>query len=204
MSIKVIFINGNIGSGKETTLKYLEESLTNRGIKVKTILEPVELWRESGMLQRLYNGAFLEFQKYAITTRIDTINAKYQEAINESCKLVLVETNPFVDLYVYSRTTLLDIYEYFEHWKIETQRLLFDFKRCDNLFIDVSPEVCLKRIEKRGRSEEKTVSLVYLQKLYYEHQMLNQVLTPTVIHNDRYIYDNDELETQVESMLKYL
>ena len=193
MSIKVIFINGNIGSGKETTLKYLEESLTNRGIKVKTILEPVELWRESGMLQRLYNGAFLEFQKYAITTRIDTINAKYQEAINESCKLVLVETNPFVDLYVYSRTTILDIYEYFEHWKIESQRLSFDFKKCDNLFIDVSPEVCLKRIEKRGRSEEKTVSLVYLQKLYYEHQMLNQVLNPRVIHNDRYIYDNDEL-----------
>ena len=185
-------------------LQYLDESLTNRGIKVKTILEPVELWRESGMLRRLYNGEYLEFQKYAITSRIDAMNLKYQEAINENCKLVLVETNPFVDLYVYSRTTLQNIYEYFEHWKNETQRLSFDFKKCDNLFIDVSPEVCLKRIEKRGRSEEKTVSLVYLQKLYYEHQMLNQVINPRVIHNDRYIYDNDELETQVESMLKYL
>ena len=54
MSIKVIFISGNIGSGKETILRYLHESLTNRNIKVKTILEPVELWRESGMLKRLY------------------------------------------------------------------------------------------------------------------------------------------------------
>ena len=71
MSIKVIFISGNIGSGKETMLRYLDESLTNRGIKVKTILEPVELWRESGMLRRLYNGEYLEFQKYAITSRID-------------------------------------------------------------------------------------------------------------------------------------
>ena len=101
MSIKVIFISGNIGSGKETMLRYLDESLTNRGIKVKTILEPVELWRESGMLRRLYNGEYLEFQKYAITSRIDTMNAKYQEAINENCKLVLVETNPFVDLYMF-------------------------------------------------------------------------------------------------------
>ena len=183
-----MFISGNIGSGKETILQYLDESLTNRGIKVKTILEPVELWRESGMQRRLYNGEYLEFQKYAITSRIDAMNLKYQEAINESCKLVLVETNPFVDLYVYSRTTLQNIYEYFEHWKNETQRLSFDFKKCDNLFIDVSPEVCLKRIEKRGRSEEKTVSSVYLQKLYYEHQMLNQVINPRVIHNDRYIY----------------
>ena len=54
MSIKVIFISGNIGAGKETILRYLHESLTNRNIKVKTILEPVELWRESGMLRRLY------------------------------------------------------------------------------------------------------------------------------------------------------
>ena len=66
------------------------------------------------------------------------------------------------------------------------------------------PKYVSRRIEKRGRSEEKTVSLTYLQKLYYEHQMLNQVINPRVIHNDRYIYDNDELETQVESMLKYL
>ena len=113
---------------------------------------------------------------------------KYQEAINENCNLVLIETNPFVDLNVYSRTTLENIYEYFKHWKTETQRLLFDFKKCDNLFIDVSPEVCLRRIEKRGRSEEKTVSLDYLQKLYYEHQMLNQLVNPRIIKKENYIY----------------
>ena len=174
--------------------------LTNRNIKVKTILEPVELWRESGFLKRLYNGEYLEFQKYAISTRIDTINAKYQEAIDENCQLVLIETNPFVDFHVYSRTVLENIYEYFEHWKTETQRLLFDFKKCDNLFIDVSPEVCLRRIEKRGRSEEKTVSLTYLQNLYYEHQILNQMINPHVISNDGNIYDNNELHDFVYNL----
>ena len=154
-SLRVIFINGNISSGKETILRYLQAVLTNRNIKVKTILEPVELWRESGFLKRLYNGEYLEFQKYAITTRVDTMNATYQEAIDENCQLVLIETNPFVDFHVYSRIVLQNIYEYFEHWKSETQRLLFDFKKFDNLFIDVPPEVCLRRIEKRGRSEEK-------------------------------------------------
>ena len=160
-SLRVIFINGNIGSGKETILRYLQEVLTNRNIKVKTILEPVELWRESGFLKRLYNGECLEFQKYAISTRISMMNEKYQEAIDENCQLVLIETNPFVDFHVYSRTVLQNIYEYFEHWKTETQRLLFDFKKCDNLFIDVPPEVCLRRIEKRGSSEEKNC-LLYL------------------------------------------
>ena len=104
-----VFINGNIGSGKETILRYLQEVLTNRNIKVKTILEPVELWRESGFLKRLYNGEYLEFQKYAISTRIDTINTKYQEAIDENCQLILIETNPFVDFHVYSRIVLENI-----------------------------------------------------------------------------------------------
>ena len=157
-SLRVIFISGNISSGKETILRYFQEVLTKCNIKVKAILEPVELWRESGFLKRLYNGEYLEFQKYAISTRIDTIIAKYQEAIDENCQLVLIETNPFVDFHVYSRIVLQNIYEYFEHWKTETQRLLFDFKKCDNLFIDVPPEVCIRRIEKRGRSEEKLLA----------------------------------------------
>ena len=197
-SLRVIFINGNIGSGKETILRYLQEVLTNGNIKAKTILEPVELWRESGFLKRLYNGEYLEFQKYAISTRIDTINAKYQEATD--CQLVLIETNPFVDFHVYSRIVLENIYEYFEHWKSETQRLLFDFKKCDNLSIDVPPEVCLRRIEKRGRSEEKTVSLTYLQNLYYEHQILNQMINPHVISNDGNIYNNNELHDLVYNL----
>ena len=195
-----VFVSGNIGSGKETILRYLQEVLTNRNIKVKTILEPVELWRESGFLKRLYNGEYLEFQKYTISTRIDTINTKYQEAIDENCQLVLIETNPFVDFHVYSRIVLENIYEYIDHWKTETQRLLFDFKKCDNLFIDVPPEVCLKRIEKRGRSEEKTVSLTYLQNLYYEHQILNQMINPHVISNDGNIYDNNELHDFVYNL----
>ena len=198
--MRKVFISGNIGSGKETILRYLQEVLTNRNIKVKTILEPVELWRESGFLKRLYNGEYLEFQKYAISTRIDTINAKYQEAIDENCQLVLIETNPFVDFHVYSRTVLENIYEYFDHWKSETQRLLFDFKKSDYLFIDVPPEVCLRRIEKRGRSEEKTVCLTYLQNLYYEHQILNQMINPHVISNDGNIYDNNELHDFVYNL----
>ena len=32
-SLRVIFVSGNIGSGKETILRYLQEVLTNRNIK---------------------------------------------------------------------------------------------------------------------------------------------------------------------------
>ena len=68
MAPQVIFVNGNIGSGKETIIRHLQEVLTNRGCKVKIILEPVQLWRDSGMLQKLYNGEYFEFQKFAISS----------------------------------------------------------------------------------------------------------------------------------------
>ena len=194
-----IFINGNIGSGKETILRYLQEVLTNKSFKVKIILEPVELWRESGMLNKLYKGEFYQFQKYAITSRVDIMNLKYQEAIDEKCDFVFIETNPLVDLHVYSRAVVDSIYEYFEHWKTETQRLLFDFRKCDNLFLDVSPEVCFKRIAKRSRSEEANLGLVYLQKLYHEHWMLNNCIQHRVVHNDCNVYDNEELDSLCES-----
>ena len=37
-NIKFVFVNANIGSGKETIIQYLRELLTNRGYKVKIIL----------------------------------------------------------------------------------------------------------------------------------------------------------------------
>ena len=87
-----------------------------------------------------------------------TINAKYQEAIDENCQLVLIETNPFVDFHVYSRIVLEHIYEYFEHWKSETQRLRFDFKKCDNLFIDVPSEVCLSGLKNAVEVKKKLLA----------------------------------------------
>ena len=60
-------------------------------------------------------------------------------------------------IYIFIPEQYLDTYKYFQHWKTETQRLSFDFKQCDNLFIDVSPEVCLKRIKRRGRNVELAI-----------------------------------------------
>ena len=57
------------------------------------------------------------------------MNKKYQETLDEKCDFVFMETNPLVYLHVYSRTVLLDFYEYFQHWKTGAQRLLFDFKK---------------------------------------------------------------------------
>ena len=177
--------------------------LTNKGYKVKIILKPVKLWRESGMLNKFYKGDVYEFQTYAITSPVDIINKEYQDAIDKQFDFIFIETNPLVDLHVYSRSVLSEIYRYFEHWKKETSRLLFDITKFKNLFISVKPELCFNRIKKRDRIEEKTVGLIYLQKLDYEYQILNQVIKPRVISNDGNIYDSDELHNVCFSLLNF-
>ena len=164
----VTFVNGLIGAGKETIIRYFQEVLTNKGYKVKIILEPVELWRKSGMLERLYKGEYFEFQKFAISSRIDIM--KFEEY-----DFVFIETNPLVDLNVYAKTTLTDeeFEQYTKHWENEMKRLPFNIEKCSNLFINVEPELSLKRIGTRSRNEESKITLDYLQKLDHAHLRLN-------------------------------
>jgi deoxyadenosine/deoxycytidine kinase len=194
--MKVIFVNGNIGAGKETVMNFLQEVLTNKGHKVKLILEPVQLWRDTGMLDRLYKGEYLAFQKFAIRSRVDAINEQYKEALQEDCEFVFIETHPLIDLYVFAKTTLTkkQFCEYEESWLNEVARLMVDWSSCINLFIYVEPEHCLKRIMTRARNEESEIKLDYLQELHDRHLELHQgYLATHVIGNHSYIYENKEL-----------
>jgi deoxyadenosine/deoxycytidine kinase len=198
---QVIFVNGNIGSGKETIIRHLQEVLTNRGCKVNIILEPVQLWRDSGMLQKLYNGEYFEFKKFAISSRVDIILEKYQEAVN--CNYVFIETNLLIDLHVYAQTTLTvkEYHDYFQCWCKEVNRLPTELKNvCHNLFINVAPEICFQRIDTRSRNEESKIKIDYLQKLECAHFNLNRCILPFVVNNYSNIHDNKELKKYIDSL----
>ena len=60
-------IDGNIGAGKTTLVNLLETHFNAQGIKTKAILEPVDIWRETGALQYFYGdipGRAYEFQTF--------------------------------------------------------------------------------------------------------------------------------------------
>ncbi len=191
--MKVIFVNGNIGAGKETIILHMEEILSNKGYKVKIALEPVQIWRETGILEQLYKGEYFTFQKFAILSRVDVIYQKYQEALVEKCDFLLIETNPLVDLNVYAKTTLTanEFGQYISYWQSKVSILRFSTD-C-NVFLDVSPEVSMARIATRARSEESKIQLSYLRKLYYAHLILNENIKPIILKNDCAVYDNAEI-----------
>ena len=205
MAPRIIFVNGNIGAGKETIILHIQEVLSNHGYGVKVALEPVSLWRESGMLDRLYGGEYLEFQMYAITTRINEIYVKHQEALMEGSDFLLVETNPLVDLNVYAKTNLteMEFLEYKLHWNREVRLLKFNIAGCINLFLSVPPEVSASRITTRARNEESAIELSYLRKLYYSHLIHNENVKPlVVIYNNCAVYDNFQLKAFIDCLLQ--
>ena len=49
------------------------------------------------------------------------------------------------------------------------------------IYIAAEPEVLMRRIEKRGRKEEKNISLKYLQSVdHYYNQMLSKSMCPVL------------------------
>ena len=56
------------------------------------------------MLDKLYKGEYNEFQKFAIKSHVYVMNKKYKEAFYEQWDFVFIETDPLVDIHVYSRT----------------------------------------------------------------------------------------------------
>lgn len=202
MALKIIFVNGNIGAGKETIILHMQEVLSNKEFKVKIALEPVALWRESGMLDRLYKGEYFTFQKYAISTRVNEIYQKYQEALMEKCDILIIETNPLIDLNVYAKMNLSDVeyLQYMHHWQHEISLLRFNIYNHRNIFLDVPPEVSKDRIATRARGEEFGIQESYLRKLYYAHLILNEDIKPIVIKNDCAVYDNRELKDCIDCL----
>jgi len=167
--MRMIIVEGNIAAGKTELCQVLEASG-----QFTYIPEPVEAWRESGLLQMFYDDparwAFT-FQVTAFGTR-----AKTQDEIfaHTDCSHVVLERSIYTDRYVFAKncyqTELMTWVEYDAYcrlwdflavnWCVEPDRIIY---------LRTPATVCLRRIRQRGRFEERNITLEYLQQLALLH-----------------------------------
>ena len=163
-------VNGNIGSGKSTFLRYLKE----RGLSVCE--EPIESFKkmpcspETKPLDLLYRDEstlhFLLAEMYIhFIHKLATLNYLHKKRDSKD-HFVVVERMNLYDMFGYpikrknGMTTDL--------WNI-TKFLLFNIgdaivPSADGIVVlDTPPDVCLERIRRRGRTEESRISLDFLQ-----------------------------------------
>ena len=171
---QIFIVEGNIGAGKTTFLKKIEETLPDSQV----IYEPVDKWEEikdkeeNNVLQLFYKNpkkySYL-FQSMAFITRFQELSK-----LDFTKKYIFIERSIYSDKNIFAtncyNTGLMEEIE----WKIYnnwfegmSSFIKFDFKF---VYIKCLPETSLFRINQRERTGENSIQLDYLQQLFFLHE----------------------------------
>jgi len=192
----MLFVEGNIGTGKSTFLNKLSQEF-------KVILEPVDEWTKTrnangkNLLEEFYSdparNAYL-FQSIAFRSRMKNI-------VNQDT--AIIERSIYTDRNVFAKACredgLISDIEWNDYcgwfdWltnEFKVKPTGFIYLRCD-------PKVSYERVQKRSRSGEESISLDYLKKLHQKHDqwLLNEEKTPVLVVDVNEDFENDPEKLQ--------
>lgn len=180
-SKKIIAIEGNIGVGKTTLIEYLKQ-FDKLNYKSIFVPEPIDTWinlrddDNNNILGKFYEDKKrwgYSFQNLIYYTRmIITIDALKQT----DKSVIFLDRSLGTDKNVFEKmlyddkyigkieNNLYDLWDYFyEKYITQTSKKNIIYLRCD-------PQVAYERIQKRGRDEEMSIDIKYLEKLHRYHE----------------------------------
>lgn len=170
---KSIIVEGNIGAGKSTFLRRLQDSL-----HVEIVYEPHHKWQNVGgenVLDYFYKDTqrwAYTFQTYAFVSRI---MAQEESAAKTLYPSQVLERSVYSDRYCFAKNayelgfiTSLEWNMYKEWWAWFVQH--YTTKPAGFIYLKTTPDVAYERIQKRSRFEESSVSYEYIEKLHDKHE----------------------------------
>ena len=167
-------LEGNIGAGKSTFLKLVEQRLPHISIG----LEPINNWQQKIYGQSLLTNFYEQPQRWAYTLETLTMVCRVQEHLKDQ---QIGVANKIVERSIYSGHYCF-AYNGYEHgfmteveWQIYNQWFTFLVtNRCHPplgfIYLKTSPEIAYTRIKKRNRLSEKKISLSYLKQIDQRHE----------------------------------
>lgn len=170
---KAIIVEGNIGAGKSTFLRLINDLLD-----VHVVYEPHDQWQDIGgenLLDAFYkdkNRWAYTFQSYAFITRI---KAQEQADASSSKTVQILERSVYSDRYCFAKNLFemgdmspLEWKLYQDWWGWFVRH--YTKKPSGFIYLQTPPEVCYNRLVKRARTEESSVPLDYLKTLHIKHE----------------------------------
>ena len=197
----VIFsIEGNIGSGKSTFIKYLKEELSKND-KIIFLPEPVDQWTQicddngKNMIEKFYENqekyAF-SFQMMAYISRIHLLRKTIEEnpgtiIISERC--VDTDKNVFAKM-LYDDNMIEKVnYDIYLRWFDEFTR---NITINELIYIQTDPTIADNRVKRRARQGE-TIPINYLSRCHnYHEEWLNNTENVHIFDGSRNIYDPED------------
>ena len=168
-------LEGNIGAGKTTLVRLLQA----RGMLA--VGEPVDRWQavptddgsDGNLLQRFYDDPprwGFTFQTYAFLTRAQAA-ATARRATDAGGACFVLERSLASDKHCFARNTLRGVewavYADYHAW---VEREFPETVADGVVYLRTSPATCLRRSQRRGRSEEDELPLDYLTELHARHE----------------------------------
>ena len=174
---QIISIEGNIGVGKSSFIDILE---TNYSCEV--VPEPVNLWlnikdnNNKNILQTFYDDKTrwgYTFQNVACITRMMMIEETIRNSKSEYIFLdrsLGTDKNVF-ELMLYESGNINSLeHNLYNLWINFYNNYVRKDIMNKIIYLQSTPEICSERIKIRGRSEEKDISIDYLNKLHEYHE----------------------------------
>ena len=173
----LIYVEGNIGSGKSTFVNLLDKYFD---LEKKIVLEPVDEWmslkdeKNKNLLENFYedqNKWSFAFQMNSFISRVK----KIADLTRNSDIPIFVERSVFTDKHCFAENCYesgkmnkieYDIYNRWHTWLVDT----FSVKPDAYIYLKTSPEISQERTKKRNRDGEETIPLEYLQTLHEKHE----------------------------------
>lgn len=199
--VPLVVILGNIGSGKTTLTKNVNETFG----KVLSLPEPVAIWKECGILQDFYDNMekkALAFQMFAFATR--AAQFKGIEWLNYD--FCLADSHIIADQHVFTKNLVgmqkmtekeSDQYSIFcQNWKTLVPEMVPN----KWIYLQTSAETCMERIKKRRRPEEEKITADYLRGLQFNFESMIEM--PEIKENLVVIDAEEDEETVKVNVLK--
>jgi deoxyguanosine kinase len=178
--VRIISIEGNIGSGKSTFVRYIQKQVGN--IKnVMVLQEPVSEWEsirdDNGLsiLELFYSDqkryAFA-FQMMAYISRLSILKDAIKTFSADDDGVIICERSLACDRHVFAKMLRdsADItsveHQIYLKW---FDNFTTDLPLHDTLYLRADPEIAHARVAKRGR-EGEDIPLIYLERCHFYHE----------------------------------
>lgn len=200
-----IAIEGIVGAGKttlcENLLKYFNEVEKN----INIITEPIDQWTGFGtnkinVLNLMYSSPeqyAYDFQHIAIATKFDQLQNNNQPKIVE--RSMLSQSKVFIPI-LQQNNYINDFQAEILQYNITTALKSNNIKPDTIIYLQISPEKALKRINNRKRPGEENISLHYLNQLHQYHEiwLQNEKNLPVIIINADENFDCNKIKKILE------
>ena len=179
----LIYIEGNIGSGKSTFVRLLQNYLSKFATKPILVQEPVDEWMEtrdsdgSNILEKFYSDLTrwsFTFQMNSFISRAHKIQ-KERIPANNWDPFMLVERSIYTDRYCFAVNCFksgqmtqmeYDIYCKWNDWLSKE----FNLRPDGYIYLKCDPSINTTRISKRSRDGEAAIPQEYLESLHQRHE----------------------------------